>query len=89
MFGSTLRLPSGVFRMIFDPRFQYLLGIDVFLVGESVMILCGDFSLTTGDMHSVGEHGGGADLCPPRKLSGKIGHESFGKIFHLKNNHHK
>ena len=33
---------------------------------------------------SVGEQGGGADLCPPKKLSGSIGHESLtGNIFHL------
>lgn len=66
---------------------QYVPGIT--LVGQLVMMLCGDFSLTTGDTHaSAGEQGVGFALCSPKMFSGKIGHESppqvdGGNNFHL------
>lgn len=62
----------------------------LFFDGQLVIMLCGDFSLTTGEMQgSEDEQGAGLDFWCPRMFSGKIGHDSpqfvGGSIFHLKN----
>ena len=70
-------------------RFQYFPVVEMvdFLPndasGASMIILCGDFSFTTGEIRVSDVEFDGDEEDLPRKPPVKIGHESLGKIFNL------